>query len=296
MTAETDEGATGNEVASSEFDVRIITSNSEFTFYFWMFLTKYIMCTYLFQSIGTTSKQSKSREEDFEIPCSEQLYNEIFKVKTTFTNRTRKLLLPGWTSELSALLWKERKLVCVWSWKRANIRSFDIICSGVCSGCKATIQCEATPKSLRFSIDNVNPDFVHAPNKKRRILSVEVPQLQAKLDGKSVQRVRAEMANELMSFDDPDPPILPNARTLWKTKSRIDCPETDPFTAMSFLQKKYPKTIHSIGYDPFFVIYSMPFQQALYKGEAMRAGRITISIDSTGLGNSRNFFLSALRR
>lgn len=197
-------------------------------------------------------------------------------MRATFTNRTRKLLLPGWTGELSILLWKEKKIV----------RAFDIFCSGICSECKAKIQCEATPRSLRFHIKNFNPDFVHNPNKKRRVLNTEMSQLQAKLDGKSVKRVRAGVANDLMGFGDPDPPVLANASAMRKAKSRIDCPETDPFTAMKFLQIKYPKTIHSIGYDPFFVIYNTPFQQALYKGEVMRTKRITISIDSTGLGNS----------
>lgn len=228
---------------------------------------------------------------DFEILCTGRMCGGIFVVKSTFTNRKRKFLAPGCTSELSNLLWKEKKSVCVWSWKRANIRTADIICSGVCTDCKAKIQCEATSKCLRFIIENFNPDFVHKPNKKRRVLNVDMSKLQAKLDGKSVQRVRAEMANDLMSFDDPDPPVLPNAGALRKVKSRIDCSDTDPFTAMAFLQKKYPKTIHSIGYDPFFVIYSIPFQQALYRGEVMRTKSITTSIDSTGLVN---FICSAI--
>lgn len=231
---------------------------------------------------------------DFDIACTKQTYTEIFTVKSTFTNRARKYLLPGWTSKLSTLLWKEKKLVCVWSWKRANIRASDIICSGICSDCKAEIQCEATRNCLRFSIRNFDPDFVHNPKKKRRILNCEMSELQAKLDGKSVQRLRAELADDLMNFDDPDPPVLPNAGAMRKAKSRIDCPEIDPFAAMSFLQKKYTKSIHSIGYDPFFIIYSMILQQALYKDEDMRTKRITISIDSTGLGNLNSFYFNSL--
>lgn len=113
-----------------------------------------------------------------------------------------------------------------------------------------------------------------------------MPKFQEKLEGKSVLKLRAEMAAELMSFGDSEPSIMPSADAMRKAKSRIDCPETDPFAALSFLQKKYPKTIQSIGYDPFFIIFSTPFQRAVYKGEVMRNKGTTISIDATGLGRS----------
>lgn len=220
----------------------------------------------------------------FEIPSSKKMYNEIFTVKTKFTNRLRRYVETGWSSQLSLLLWRERKTICTWSWTHANVRAYDIICDGHCSGCKAKIKCEATPKSLLFEIKNFNPDFEHDPKMKRRILSVDLPKLQEKLDGKSVQKLRAEMANDLMNFGDPDPPILPNATAMRKVKSKMDHYDPDPFKSLSFLQKKYPKTIHSIGYDPFFIIYSTPFQEALYKAEVMRSTRTRICIDSTGPG------------
>lgn len=159
---------------------------------------------------------------------------------------------------------------------------------GHCTDCKAKIQCEATPKDLQFSIENFDPNYKHDPKKKRRVLSVDMPKLHEKLQAKSVLKLRAEMAAELMLFGEPEPSIIPSADAMRKAKSRIDCPETDPFTALSFLQKKYPKTIHSIGYDPFFIIFSTPLQRAVYKGEAMRNKRPTISIDATGLGNLLN--------
>lgn len=197
----------------------------------------------------------------------------------------RHFVLPGWSSKLSLILWVEEKSVRCCSWTRASVRAFDIICVGHCTGCKAKIQCVATPNFLQFNIENFKSNFAHDPKKKRRVLNVDTPKMHEKLDGKSVLKLRAEMAAELMSFGDAEPLIIPTADAMRKAKSRINCPETDPFTALSFLQKKFPKAIHSIRYDPFYIIFSTPYQQAVYKREAMRNNRITISIDSTGLGN-----------
>lgn len=210
----------------------------------------------------------------FEIPSTKTMYDGIFAVKTKFINRVRRYVETGWSSKLSLLLWKEKKTICIWSWAHANVRAYDIICDGHCSGCKAKIKCEATPKSLRFEVTNFNPEFKHDLKMKRRVLSIEIPTLREKLDGRSVLKVRAEMANDLMSFGDPEPPILSNESAMRKVKSEMDHSDTNPFTSLSFLQKKYPKTIHSIGYDPFFIIYSTPFQEALYKAEVMRGKKI----------------------
>lgn len=188
----------------------------------------------------------------------------------------------GWSSKLSLLLWNEKKIICTWSWTHANVRVYDIICDGHCSGCKAKIKCVATPNGLRFTITNFNSEFKHEPHKKRRVLNVDMAELQAKLDGKSVKRVRAEIAAGCMSFGDPDPPVVSNSPALRKSKARIDCSEVNAFKSLSFLAKKHPKTIHSIGYDPFFIIYMTPLQKALYKGDFMRSKRTRISIDSTG--------------
>lgn len=204
----------------------------------------------------------------FEIPCTKAMYDEIFMVKTKYTNRLRRYVETGWSMQLSLLLWREKKSTCIWSWDRANVRAYDISCDGFCKGCKAKIKCEATPKSMLFTITNFDPNFEHDPKMKRRVLSVDLPKLQDKLDGRSVQKVRAEMASNLMSFGDPEPPILPNAAAMRKVKSKMDHPDVDPFTSLSFLQRKYPKTIHSIGYDPFFIMYATPFQNALYKAES----------------------------
>lgn len=232
-----------------------------------------------------TKGAKKMFPEHFEIICSRETFKEMFQVICTQRDRKRKTLKSGWSSKLSSIIWEQKKLSCIWSWKRASVRSMDIVCKGSCSDCGATIECEATPKCLRFNIENFDPEFIHNPKKKRRVLKSDMPTLQALLDGKSVQKVRANLANDLMEFGDPEPPVLPNAGAMRQAKSKIDCPDIDPFSSLSFLQKKYPKGIHSIGYDPFFIISSLPLQQALYKGEAMRTKRATISIDSTGLSN-----------
>lgn len=74
-----------------------------------------------------------------------------------------------------------------------------------------------------------------------------MPKLQNLLDGKSVQRVRAEMAVNLMAFGGIDPPIMPNPNAMRRAKYTADCPTVGPFAAVTFLNKKYPKSLHSIG-------------------------------------------------
>lgn len=151
-------------------------------------------------------------------------------------------------------------------------------------GCSAKIVCNATDNYLCFTITDRDPDFLHDPKIKRRILPVDRPALEERLDGKSAHKVYAEMLDEEMSEDDVEPSIVPNKNQMRKVKEFTDhARDVGPFKSLSKLQREFPKAIQRIGYDPFFVMYMTPLQLAFCKGEAKRREGI-YSVDASGLG------------
>lgn len=148
----------------------------------------------------------------------------------------------------------------------------------------AILNCEATANNLRFTISGRDQEFLHDPKKKRRILHVDQPEYIKMLDGKSAHRVYAQLLDKLMSDGDPEPSVAPGPNQLRLTKANAEGLRTvNTFESLSNLQRDNPKAIHSIGYDPFFIIYNTHLQIEYFIGEILR-GKTSISADATGLG------------
>lgn len=196
-------------------------------------------------------------EDHFNVPYK-NCFQKIFKVRTHRKNRLRHTATTGWTSKLALIFWNARKLSCVSAWRRANVSKKLIKCEGYCAmpGCSAILRCEATANNLQFTIIGRNPQFLHDPDKKRRILHIDKPVYEKMLDGKTAHKVYAQLLDELMSDGDPVPSIAPGPNQLRQTKSNADRPRNvTPFVSLSMLRQKYPGAIHSIRYDPFFTIH-----------------------------------------
>lgn len=233
----------------------------------------------------TVKNDSEDGTIYFDIPYK-NCFQTIFKVKTVRKNRIRHTATSGWTSKLALVFWKAKKLSCVSAWKRANVSKDVIKCEGYCAmpGCTAKIACVATAHNLQFAITGRDPTFVHDPKKKRRILHVDKSAYIEMLDGKSAHGVYAQLLDDVMSDGDVEPSVVPGPNQLRLAKADAgNLRNVTPFASLSILQKAHPKAIHSIGYDPFFVIYSTHLQLAYFIGEILR-GKTSISADATGLG------------
>lgn len=155
------------------------------------------------------------------------------------------------------------------------------------------IECIATKRKLNITIRRYDPEYVHDPELKRKILPPEKSHYEALLRGKSAFEVRNKLADELMDPFDPEPPTLPSANALRIIKHRADAPDLDVVNALLELKKLHPNSINSIGLDPFFIHYSTELQRACYKVESSRE-KPTLSLDATGLGTIKFEFINVI--
>lgn len=103
------------------------------------------------------------------------------------------------------------------------------------------------------------------------------------LQKENVHVYRARKANELMRQGDPEPPILPNSKTLHVVKNRglqESYRDPDPVRAITKLQDVFPSTIGHITARPFGVHY-WTNHQILVAKKCFAAGTRKISIDAT---------------
>lgn len=215
-------------------------------------------------------------------------YKDILPVKVYRKKRLRRVVEKGWTNNLSSIVWKKIKLPCCLRWKVANVRRNDIVCEGSCVECKLTIICRAEEKKLHFTIKHYDAEFEHDPKNKRIMSLADKEKILQMLKGKSAFAVGNELADELMDAGDPHCPLVPTGNTVRIIKHRTDDSNKSTIDALLALKKQYPNAISFIGLDPFFFMYCTELQKAFYLGECFGKGRITLSVDATGLGLFKN--------
>lgn len=212
----------------------------------------------------------------------------IFILKKSDDNRIN--VEAGRADIIHRLVWKETKIPCVWSFKRARYRKNDILCTAQCSikSCAATLTGIYPHESnkLEISIKNFNINSYHSPSKKRKVTKHNKALMRLKLKDSSAYYVRSKLADSLMDAGDIEPPHLPSANAMRVIKSKAKSEkmlEKNQILSLMSINKQFPDSVQKIGVDPLFVFYSTPLQRLWYKAETFRK-RAVISIDATGLG------------
>lgn len=212
---------------------------------------------------------------------------DIFRLKEYRTQKRRRYVVEtGWSGALSAIVWTQFKVPCCLRWKYATVRKADIICEGSCSQpeCDLNITCVAKNKKLSFALTNYDADTPHNPKLKRRMGKFDKEKVLSMLKGKSAFGVNIELADEFMEAGDPHCPLIPTNNSIRIAKHRSEAPRQFVTDALLTLKKEQPDAVSSIGLDPFYLFYSTELQRAFYKNALQGKQRVTLSIDSTGLG------------
>lgn len=223
------------------------------------------------------------------ITIQQKVRKGLFKIKCTRDKRNKlcRSVEAGWTNNLNALIWTEKRLPCAWSFKSAKVRIMmeDICITGHCKDCSATLTgFYSLPRgTIKLTIAGYNPETLHGS--KRRMTHEVKSKISDMLDGGSAFRVRSKLADRLMEAGDHIPAHLPNLAALHKLKSRqMPTAHSDPIQALKLMKAgPYRDDIHQIGLDPFFVFFHTKLQSQWYKAEFIREPAI-MAIDSTGPG------------
>lgn len=219
---------------------------------------------------------------------SVRVKKDHFKLQKTVDSRNKRVITvqPGWSNFVNEVVWKQLRLKCAWSFKRARPRvtTHDVVFSGVCSECKATLSgsYEMVNRKFNVRVENFKVDVKHT--KKRRVTNYEREKIAEMLKGNSAYAVHSVLANKLMKESDPEPAHLPKPGSLRKVKFDSEpVHEKNPTVALQDLKRRFQETIQHIGLDPFYVMYCTPLQKKWYQTE-FKKKRCVVSIDATGLG------------
>lgn len=147
--------------------------------------------------------------------------------------------------------------------------------------CSAKFKATSDKGSITFTYTDFDKSIVH--EKARKILSADVPYYENMLENDYPSVVHSNLTNYTMSKEFVRPPIIPSKNALRVTSSRTKSSKHGVLESLLRLKKTNSNAIGAIGFDPFFIHYSTSLQRAFYLSEKRVAGKITVSIDATGL-------------
>lgn len=194
----------------------------------------------------------------------------------------------GWSAALNEVIWERFKSDCSWSFKRADVVAKEVTAVGHCSfrtcNAKIGLQTSNNLNSMTIKIDNFDGNVVHDGNK-RRVTGAQKVKIDKMLASSSAAKAHKNLVNETMKPGDVEPAHLPtkNALRIRKHRNQLKDHHKDPYHSLSSMAEyEFKKTIHYIGFNPFYVIYSTPLQRKWYRTQATN-GRRVVSIDATGV-------------
>lgn len=222
----------------------------------------------------------------FETDISKETIFEVHKILSG--KKVRKKVKSGWSPLLNQKIWEQFKSDCSWSFKRADVVCDEVTVEGKCSfkSCNATIRAQTSNNlsTLKIYIDNFDGNVMHKGNK-RRVAGTQKNEIDNMLKTENAFKVQNKIVQKTMKPGDVEPAHLPtlNALRVRKCKERLKNRNKDPYQSLSsMLEYQFRKSIHYIGFNPFYVIYSTPLQRKWYKSQTNK-NRSILSIDATGL-------------
>lgn len=228
--------------------------------------------------IFTSDSENDSKKENhFEIDITN---DKIFEIKENGSS-----VKHGWSDKLFMALWEHTEIDCVWSFKRAWIRSGSIILAkGNCKECKGEVKVKTYDnKKLFVKIENCDRNFGHTG---RRKMKGELKKKVLKsLENKNAFKVRLDLINKTNNSKKNLPRNIPslNALRVAKYKDSLkQLPESDPIESiLNWKTLGLRDVIWEVGISPFCVIYCTQLQKEWYKTESKNQ-RMVLAIDATG--------------
>lgn len=200
-------------------------------------------------------------------------------------NKLRSTVQTGWSHDLDALIWKEKRLPCAWTFKQANYRARmnDICIKGYCKECLADVLAthDLFKNKNKIAITGFEEACRH--QKKRPISKQVKAKLEDLLGGNSAYAIQSKLADRIMEPGDPIPAHLPKTATMRKLKSRqLSTKSANPILALQELKRRpYRGDIQEVCLDPFCVTFCTWSQSQWYNAEFARKQAI-LAVDATG--------------
>jgi len=235
-------------------------------------------------NVSSFERSFEGDHRTFKLVISDRNWTQIKPVAKQYSNRRYLKLKPGeWSNVFAAKIWEQVKLPCAFTFKNATVfSSLNAKCfvrfNAICKECKAILQgkmfkkpCDGQDAIFDCNLSCFNNKIIHT--KKRQLKGSLRQKIASQLVDMKKQATiwRTEEANKIMEFGDKDPPILYSPRVLRKAKqneldNRLGTHHYDAVRNLQiFKYTKRPGSIHSIGLDPFYVMYWSKEQITMHK-------------------------------
>lgn len=231
---------------------------------------------------------------EFKVDISKETIFEVHRVLSGMKYR-KKVKKGNWPTLLNEKIWEKFQSNCSWSFKRADVVSDEVTVVGNCSfkACNARIRVQTSDKlsMLQINIDNFDGNILHKDNK-RRLTGKSKNEIDKMLEDSSAFKVHKKLVKNTMKPGDVEPAHLPtmNALRISKSRSQLKDRDKNPYQSLSSMSEyEFRRTIHYIGFNPFYVIYSTPLQRKWYRSQTKNS-RSIVSIDATGLQQTIFFY------
>ena len=184
-------------------------------------------------------------------------------------------------------IWKSTRLKCGWNFKyHLNMDCISGVIKGSCK-CGSELNCIIERNEEGIVTISCSTTSIEGENEcgQRFARGSSRVKLSDKLRGKSAHVVRAQIANEMMEENDPEPQHLPTSPTMRSIKSRRRREEflhRNPIMALEFLSLSQMKDeIPWIGHKPFFAHCATKHQRTVYEKLTVREHTF-LAIDAMG--------------
>lgn len=210
-----------------------------------------------------------------DIDCELVIYKSKNKVQKNFNTLRRR----RWTNKIFELINEQTKLPCALMFKRCTISETGIYATiyARCPDCKCNLTGKIINKPkenvdvvMECCVTNFNADIKHTT--KRPLNGEKRVEISQSLTAGTLSATtwRRQEATKIMDLYDSEPPHLYKAPILRKAKQErqdlnLQIKGSCVYTSLQNMKYfNHAGSIHSIGYDPFFIHYWTPEQMTIY--------------------------------
>lgn len=192
-------------------------------------------------------------------------------------------LRPGWSDKLFAIIVRETKSECCYSFKRVDIIGTEFKTKARCTECNGSLFVMSQQNRSKLMLQIVDGDRPHSFTKKRRLAKERAADLIIELNDDTVHNVHTKLVNDLDDDLDRLPRNFVDHKSLENLKYRKNAQRHSAITELRKMKylPQYGSSIKEVCCDPFKLIFWSK-EQLFCFCQLKKRQRIVLSFDATG--------------
>lgn len=192
-------------------------------------------------------------------------------------------LRPGWTDKLFAIIVRETKSECCYSFKKVYVIGNEFKTKAHCTECGGTLFVMSQQNRSKLAVQIVNGEFQHTNTKRRRLASDTAADLINQLNKDTVHNVHMKLVNDLDEDLEKLPRDFIDHKSLENLKYRNNAQRDSAITELRKMKylPHYASAIKEVCCDPFKLMFWTK-EQLFCFCQLKKKQRVVLSFDATG--------------